>query len=353
MNMRRRELLSGAAAAIISTPLAGCVSPIKVPVASLQAVADEAASVGKIPGLAILEVRSGRVVGERVCGVREAGTARAVQRGGLWHIGSNAKPITATLVARLVERGVLSWSDRLQDMLPNLLQAMHVSHRESTLLELVSHRSGLPTNGEISNITRFYGDGRPRPEQRLDYLAKALMQAPAGPRGAYHYSNMGFVAAGAAAERATGRSFEQLMRTEIAEPLRMGSLGFGSTRPGEPLGHANGRAVMPPEGDNPLMWAPAGGLHMSLGDWAKFAIDQMKGRRGRGRILRAGGYAMLQTAPEGQQSALDWGVQEKRFGKLLMHAGSNGKWYALTALAPDLENAVIVATNADNADAEA
>lgn len=90
---------------------------------------------------------------------------------------------------------------------------------------------------------------------------------------------MGFVAAGAAAERATGRSFEQLMRTEVAEPLRMGSLGFGPTQRGQPLGHLEGHAAMPPEGDNPLMWAPAGGLHMSLGDWAKFAIDQIEGRR--------------------------------------------------------------------------
>ena len=86
---------------------------------------------------------------------------------------------------------------------------------------------------------------------------------------------------------------------------------------------------------------------MSLGDWAKFAIDQMAGRRGGGRILQTEGYAFLQTAPEGQQSAVDWGVQDKPFGKLLMHAGSNGHWYALTALAPDMRNAVIVATNVD------
>lgn len=355
--VHRRALLTGAAAAMISTSLPGCVFRPGTGAAQsssrLEAIAADAAAVGKVPGLAALEVRSGRVVGESVWGVREAGTGRAVRKGGLWHIGSNGKPITATLIARLVERGVLSWSDRLQDLLPNLLQSMRAELREATLLELVTHRSGLPTNGNISNIDRFDGDGRPRPEQRLDYLSKALMEAPAGPRGAYHYSNMAFIAAGAAAERATGRSFEQLMRTEIAEPLRMGGLGFGPTPHGEPLAHRDGRAVMPPEGDNPLMWAPAGGLHMSLGDWAKFAIDQMAGRRGGGRILKAEGYAFLQTAPEGHQSAVDWGVEDKPFGKLLMHAGSNGRWYALTALAPDLQNAVIVATNVDNTDAEA
>ena len=355
--IHRRELLAGAAAAMIGTSLAGCVSRSSTGFAhsarDLKAVADEAASVGKVPGLAVLEVRSARIVGESVWGVRDAGAGLPVRRGGLWHIGSNAKPITATLAARLVERGVLSWSSRLEELLPNLLHSMRAEFREATLLELVTHRSGLPTNGDIANVTRFYGDPRPLPEQRLDYLRQALMEAPAGPRGGYHYSNMAFVAAGAAIEHATDRSFEQLMRKKIAEPLGMGSLGFGSTPRGEPLGHRNGQAVTGPEGDNPLMWAPAGGLHMSLGDWSKFAIDQMAGRSGGGRLLRADSYAFLQRAPEGHQSAVDWGVQDKPFGKLLIHAGSNGLWYAITALAPNVQNAVIVATNVDNADAEA
>lgn len=355
--VHRRSLIKVAAGAMISTSLTGCVlRPGAGPGQSfsrLEAIAADAAAVGKVPGLAVLEVRSARLVGESVWGVREAGTQRPVRKGGIWHIGSNGKPITATLIARLVERGVLSWSSRLQELLPSLLESMRAEFRESTLLELVTHRSGLPANGALSNITRFYGDGRALPEQRLDFLRQALMERPAGPRGAYYYSNMAFVAAGAAAEQATGRSFEQLISTEIAEPLRMGTLGFGPTTPGDPLGHRDGQAVTGLEGDNPLIWAPAGGLHMSLGDWAKFAIDQLVGRRGGGRLLPAGGYTFLQTAPEGHHSAVDWGVQDKLFGKLLMHAGSNGKWYALTALAPDVQNAVIVTTNADNADAEA
>lgn len=92
---------------------------------------------------------------------------------------------------------------------------------------------------------------------------------------------------------------------------------------------------------------------MNLADWAKFAIDQMKGRRGKGRLLKEQSYAFLHTAPEGQQSAVDWGVQNESFGPLLIHEGSNGAWYAVTTLAPSQQNAVIVATNADNSDAEA
>lgn len=355
--MHRRDLLSGAAAALISTSFTGCVSRPSPGGAQssrrLEAVAADAAAIGKVPGLAILEVRSARVVGESVWGVREAGTGQATRAGDLWHLGSNGKPITAALVARLVQRGLLSWDDRLQDLLPNLVPSMRAEFRQATLLELVTHKSGLGTNGELSIIVGFYNDARSLTEQRLHYLRHALGEAPAGPRGTYHYSNSGFIAAGAVAERATGRPFEQLIRSEIFEPLKMGTVGFGPTPKGQPLGHVDGAPLVPPRGDNPRMWAPAGGMHMSLADWAKFAIDQMKGRRGAGRLLKTEGYAFLQTGAGGQSSAVDWGIETRPYGPLLIHAGSNGAWYAVTALAPDLLNAVIVATNADNADAEA
>lgn len=354
-SMHRRALLRGAAAAMIGTCLPGCAFRLGAGARSssrLEAVAADAA-MGKVPGLAVLEVVGARIAGESVWGVRDAGTGQAVSPGDLWHLGSNGKPITAALIARLVERRLLSWNDRLQDLLPNLRPWMRPEFRQSTLLELVTHRSGLATNGELPVIAGFYNDARPLSEQRLDYLKHALGQAPAGPRGAYHYSNTAFIAAGAAAEQATGLAFEKLIRKEIFEPLKMGSVGFGPTPIGQPRGHADGIALLPPRGDNPNMWAPAGGMHMSLPDWAKFAIDQMKGRRGEGRLLKTQAYAFLQTAPEGQLSAVDWGVQTRPYGPLLIHTGSNGAWYALTALAPDPLNAVIVATNADNPDAEA
>lgn len=297
--------------------------------------------------MAVLEVRNGRVAWELVRGVREAGTQDQVRRGDVWHLGSNGKPMTATLIARLVERGELSWSDRLEELLPEFAAVVHPGYREVTLLDLVSHRSGLAANTDASFVAAFDHDPRPLPEQRLAYLRRALNEAPAAPRGNYHYSNTGFVAAGAAAERATGATFEDLLRREIFEPLQMKSVGFGPTPRGQPLGHADGVALTPPRGDNPLMWAPAGGMHMSLGDWAKFAIDQMKGRRGGGKLLQPGAYRFLHTPREAAGPAVDWGVETQPYGPLLIHTGSNGLWYAVTALAPDLLNAVVVATNAE------
>ncbi len=88
-------------------------------------------------------------------------------------------------------------------------------------------------------------------------------------------------------------------------------------------------------------------MHMSVGDWARFAVDQMKGRRGEGKLLKASAYRFLHTPLEETGAAVGWGFEDKPYGPLLIHTGSNGAWYAVTALAPDLLNAVVVATNAD------
>jgi len=61
-----------------------------------------------------------------------------------FYVGSIGKSMTATVLARLVERGLLSWDTRVQDVLGLQEDAVTPSFREVTLRQLLSHRSGLP-----------------------------------------------------------------------------------------------------------------------------------------------------------------------------------------------------------------
>jgi CubicO group peptidase (beta-lactamase class C family) len=131
----------------------------------------------------------------------------------------------------------------------------------------------------------------------------------------------------------------------------MATAGFGATSRGQPLYHEKGKPVLGIEGDNPPMWTPAGTVRMSLRDWARWSLDQMRGERGRGRLMSAASYRNLHEPklfPPGRKSsvAMDWGVSQNPFGRLLFHSGSNGGWYALIGLAPDVDNAVLVVANA-------
>jgi len=354
--MTFRACAAGAGLAL-GLVLSGCAAlPREEPPSLAEAAAEQAIAEGGMPGVAVLEIRNGRIFREAVRGVRAAGGSDPVRPGDVWHHGSNGKPITATLVARLVERGLLSWDAPLRELLPELAAGMRPEFRDVTLTQLLSHRSGLASESDSAFIQGFFDDARSLPEQRRAYLQRALSEEPAVPAGAYNYSNTAFLVAAAAAERATGRSFEDLVRAEIFRPLGMRTAGFGPTRIGQPLGHEDGAPLTGPRADNPLMWAPAGAIHMSLYDYGLFVIDQMQGERGRGKLLKASTYRLLhQPVPDptgARSNGLDWGVRQEPYGRHLMHAGSNGYWVAVVSAAPDVLNAAIVAGNAEGANGE-
>ena len=63
-----------------------------------------------VPALAAILVHGERIAGIGAVGYRKSGEAVAVGRDDRWHLGSIGKSMTATMIARLVERGMLNWS---------------------------------------------------------------------------------------------------------------------------------------------------------------------------------------------------------------------------------------------------
>ncbi len=312
-----------------------------------------AAMAGKaVPGMAALVIRDYRAERELVAGVMRLGSPAPVTRGGRWHLGSDGKAMTATLIAVLVERGVLSWSARLDEMLPQFAASMHPEYRDITLPDLLSHRSGLPENHDDTDFfNSFYDDPASPTEQRRRYIGVALTDAPVVPkRGARSYSNTGPIIAAAAAEQATAQAFETLIVDNVFRPLRIRSISFDQYGgPGEPAGHVDGRVADQPHDANPRMFAPAGAMRMNLRDWSRFCIDHMRGARGQGRLLRAETYRFLHTPQGDTTAALGWGSQASavgRRGPALTHSGSDGNWYAVVVLFPERGDGVLVAANA-------
>ena len=318
----------------------------------LNATLERAMSGHEVPGLAALVIRDLKAGGEAVRGVRRIGEADPVRPGDRWLLGSNGKAMTATLVARLVDRGKLSWDTPLERMLPQLSAGMRPEYRGVTLVDLLSHRAGLPENlGDEAYFRSLYDDPRPPAAQRLAYIQRALAEAPIGPvRGKPSYSNTGFVTAGVVAERAADSDYEALMEQEVFRPLGMTSAYFLPWRPPGPVGHVDRRPALRKYDPNPPMLDPAGGASMSLPDWAKFCIDQLAGARGQGRLLTPASYRRLQTDhDDGFGFGLGWGVSDKvlgRQGPALTHSGSDGNWYAVVVLLPQGGDGVLVAANA-------
>lgn len=307
------------------------------------------------PAMGVLVIRDGKVAEHAAQGVRRNDAAPPVTIDDQWMIGSTGKPITVAMIARLVEQGVLGWDTPLSTLLPDLAAQMQPAYRDVTLVQLLSHRAGLPENlTDAAALDAFFVDTRALPVQRKAYVKAALAEAPVHPPGTeFAYSNSGFLIAAVIAERATGKDVEALMQSEVFQPLGMTGAGFGPTPAGQPLGHRGGKPVTtaPQKADDgvPPIYTAAGNLHMRLQDLALFAIDQLAGSQGRGTLLTPASYALMQTAQPGSGSGLDWGVQPSiagRQGPVLVHGGSDGNWLAWVVLFPGQNNGVIAIANA-------
>lgn len=103
------------------------------------------------------------------------------------------------------------------------------------------------------------------------------------------------------------------------------------------------------EADNPAVIGPAGTVHCSLADWAKYAAFQLRGARGEQVSLPADVFKKLHTPLPGDEEAyaFGWIVAERDWagGKALTHSGSNTMWFAVVWLAPQRNAAYLAATN--------
>lgn len=353
METSRRSVAKILALGLASPSVGACAT---TRAAAASPVLTDAMAGKAVPGMTALVIRDFRAGPELVAGVRTLGGPEPVAPGARWHLGSNGKSMTATLIARLVEAGALAWDRPLAQMLPGLTETMQPAYRDVTLPDLLSHHAGLPENtSDMDFFATFYDDAAPLTAQRLRYVTSCLREAPIGPARATHsYSNTGPIIAAVCAERATGRSFESLIVSEVFAPLGMRSISFDQYGDaGEPSGHVDGRIANHPQDANPRMFAPAGAMRMTMRDWSRFCIDHMRGERGEGRLLRAETYRFLHApqgaSPDGAGWALGWGAAPHPMnlaGPALTHSGSDGNWYALVCLFPQTGNGVLVVSNA-------
>jgi CubicO group peptidase (beta-lactamase class C family) len=303
-----------------------------------------------VPAICAVLVTSKGVVAQGVAGVRKRGTDIPATLDDLWHLGSDTKAMTATLIARLVERGRLKWETTLADVFPELAGKFHPDMRGVTLLHLLSHRSGLRPNLDLGS---YLGDDVK--QLRLRAVREELARPPTHKPGSnFEYSNLGYIIAGAVVERVTGRTWEEAIRDEVFVPLKMTSAGFGGTgtrgQIDQPWPHDGDGQAMSENGsamDNPPVMGPAGRVHCTIQDWARFIQDQLRGARGEPALLAPASYQKLHTPPFGGDYALGWILVEREWsgGIALNHGGDNTMNIANAWIAPNRDFAILACVN--------
>ncbi len=299
----------------------------------------------KVPALWGAIVLGDKVVAIAAVGVRKDGEATPVTLDDQVHIGSDTKAMTATIIALLVEQKKLRWDSTIVEVFPDLKGKIHEDYLDVTITQLLGHRGGLIANSSAWGPTPAKLTNR---QYRRELLPKILKEAPESrPGSTFNYSNTGYVIAGAMAEEASGESWEDLMAKRLFQPLGMTSAGFGA--PGtkgkvdQPWGHRLAKEKrFPLQFDNVAVMGPAGTVHVSVPDWAKFATLHLRGDQGKGQLLKPATFKHLHTPLAESTYACGWGTRKDG---MISHDGSNTLWYSRIAIFPYANVAFLIAIN--------
>ncbi len=313
------------------------------------------AQASHVPAMQATVVDSSGIIAHGAAGVAVLGRPGAVNVRDAFHIGSCAKPFTATVMATLVEEKTLAWDTPILGVFPEWRGHIRPEYTLVTVADLLSHEAGLSPfedEAEFAHVPKVQGTVV---ERRRAFAEYALEQAPVvSPRTAYHYSNAGFVVAAAMAERVAGTSWESLIDQRVFRPLHMRSAGIGW--PSRVWGHQFEKGKLIPVDPHgvyqlPDYFAPAGDLHMSTDDLATFLRAHLRAMRGQTTIISPATAAVMHT--KRLRGGLGFGVTTfAGFENVAAYSGSADTFFTVIAVAANENVAVAVSTNAAGEDAQ-
>ncbi|HTP01450.1 MAG TPA: serine hydrolase [Anaerolineales bacterium] len=198
-------------------------------------------------------------------GTTARGGGEAVTSSTVYEIGSITKLFTGILLAQAVLAGDVKLDDRIQKYLPDGIRAPAYKNKPITLLDLATHRSGLPRDPATDDIGALY--------QWLNGY-----RLPRAPGAEYSYSNLGYALLGDMLARQGGTDFDALEFQSVSQPLGLpdtrealnqgqtGRLAHGYTYGGSPAGNFPQSGAL----------SSAGYMHSTLDDMTRFLLENME-----------------------------------------------------------------------------
>jgi CubicO group peptidase (beta-lactamase class C family) len=340
---------------LVALSLTGCE---RAP-ASLRDLVEAVGVRYEVPGMAVAVTRAEMATKIVVFGVKHVGLPDPIEQTNRFHLGSNTKAMTATLLAIVVEDNKLGWNTTVLSVFPEWKDDMQSAYHDVTITDLLCHRAGLSSFANLSpeewddlvQATSHPGSDK---DKRREFAHRVLHRKPAvPPRTQYLYSNSGYAVAAAMAERVTEQSWESLMRTRLFDPL-----GIRATfewpafdDPNQPWGHRETKNGFQPhdphdEFQEPVCLRPAGGVAICPGDYARFLELHLRGLEGHDGLLKADTIRHLHAPVEGNDYAFGWIVSDFEGAIASRHGGTVGTFDAKVAIWPSRDLAVAVFANA-------
>ena len=161
----------------------------------------------------VLIAQEGKVVYNRATGFRDFANRTPLKITDLFELASVSKQFTAMVIMLLQERGLFQFDDPVEKYLS-------IPYKNISIRHLLTHTSGLPDYQAI--MDEHWDKSKVADNQDIiQYLQRYAPPTRFVPGSKYEYSNTGYVLLASIAEKASGRDFTEICRTEIFQKLGM------------------------------------------------------------------------------------------------------------------------------------
>jgi len=208
--MRRRQLISGLlvlSAVSLATAGEDRFDPIR------KSVLEKMKKEG-LPSMAAAVAQDGKIIWEEAWGLANVEKKIPATPQTMYSLASTTKPITATAVMILVERGLVDLDKSANLYLGDGKLTGH-DPESATVRRLLTHTAGLPLHWNLI----FADESYKRPEMDETIRRYGILAAPPGEE--FSYSNLGYGILERIIERVSGKSYADFLKTEIFGPLGM------------------------------------------------------------------------------------------------------------------------------------
>jgi beta-lactamase class C len=348
-------------AAAAATPAATTPPPPAL-VSHIEQLAERVISEARVTGLAIGIVHRDEVLLERGFGVTQAGRRETVDADTVFRIASLSKAFAGTLTALLVREGAMRWDSRIADQLPEFKLRDLEAARNLSVLDILSHRVGLPFHAYDRELEA---------NQPYPLLRDRLEEAPisCAPGDCYAYQNIAFSLIGDMVFAATGNFYSFQVERRLFHPLGMHTATFGrdaleaNERWARP--HVRGRggwvAVRPKE--TYYRVPPAAGINASVRDLNQWMIAQLGHRPAvlSQELLDEIQQPQIATPSERRRGgwrgervrdahyAIGWRVFDYAGERLVFHGGAVQGYRGMIAFLPDQGFGMVMLWNCESA----
>ena len=193
-------------------------------VAKLDDAAQASFKLAAAPG-AIVGVRTPQGTFKKAYGQADPTTGAPMAIGMHTRIGSVTKTFTGTAILQLHQQGKLSVDDTIDKYVSGVPNGSTI-----TVRQLADMTSGVASYTRSAKFTDVYFAHPETVFKHDDLIAIGLGESPLfAPGEKFDYSNTNTMLLGKVAEKVTGKSFDEVLRTQIFEPLKLANTSW----PGE------------------------------------------------------------------------------------------------------------------------